>query len=87
MIKCQSTVAPKIVWSTVIRGTQREYSSLKLKHSIVKRILVFSYMVDTGIFLSCSDFLAESLSDPKIIGIKTYLFENFSQKKASENSS
>ena len=25
-------------------------------------------------------------SDPKIIGIKTYLFENFSWKKAPENS-
>ena len=25
-------------------------------------------------------------SDPKIIGIKTYLCENFSQKKAPENS-
>ena len=44
-----------------------------------------------GIFLSpkkfiCSDFPAESLViqlDPKIIGIKTYLFENLSQKKGS----
>ena len=35
-------------------------------------------------FFICSDFLAESLvrsSDAKIIGIKTYLFENFYQKK------
>ena len=37
-------------------------------------------------FFICSDFLAESLgqsSDSKIIEIKTYLFENFSQKKSS----
>ena len=27
--------------SSLIRGTQREYSSKPLKHSIVKRILVF----------------------------------------------
>ena len=29
------------VWCLVIRGTQREYSSKPLKHSIVKRVLVF----------------------------------------------
>ena len=35
-------------------------------------------------FFICSDFLAESLvHDPNIIGIKTYLFENSSQKKGS----
>ena len=30
-----------ILQSTFIRGTQREYSSKPLKHSIVERILVF----------------------------------------------
>ena len=30
-----------IMYNTVIRGTQREYSLKPLKHSIVQRILVF----------------------------------------------
>ena len=30
-----------IMYNTIIRGTQREYSLKPLKHSIVKRILVF----------------------------------------------
>ena len=34
-------------------------------------------------FFIYSDFLAESLVIQKIIGIKTYFFENFSQKKGS----
>ena len=38
-----------------VRGTEREYSSKPLKHSIVKRILVF-YTVDIGIFLSPKNF-------------------------------
>ena len=38
-------------YETVQRGTQREYSSKPLKHSIVKRILV-----DMGIFLSPTNF-------------------------------
>ena len=44
-------------------------------------------MVDIGIFLSPTNISsvrissAESLRDPKIIGIKIYLFENFSQKR------
>ena len=38
-----------------IRGTQPEYSSKPLKHSIVERILVFK-MVDIGIFLSAKNF-------------------------------
>ena len=32
------------------RGTQREYSSKTLTHSIVKRILVFKRYVDIGYF-------------------------------------
>ena len=30
-----------IMYNTIIRGTQREYSLKPLKHSIVQRILVF----------------------------------------------
>ena len=48
-------------------GTQREYTSKPLKHSIVTRSLVLKRL-DFGIYLSpppkffiCSDFLAESL--------------------------
>ena len=41
-------------------------------------------MVDIGIFLSPKNFSSVwKSSDPKIIGIKTYLFENFSQEKGS----
>ena len=47
-------------------------------------------MVDIGIFLSPKNFHLFGFpswksSDPKIIGIKTYLFETFSQE-APENS-
>ena len=52
------------------RDTQREHSSKTLKHSIVKRISVFKRYIEAYV---C----------PKIIGIKTHLFENFSQKKGS----
>ena len=46
-------------------------------------------MVDIGIFLSPKNFSSVRIpswksSDPKIIGIKTYFFENFSQKKGSQ---
>ena len=45
-------------------------------------------MVGIGIFLSRKNSSPVRISnwkssDPKIIGIKTYLFENFSQKKGS----
>ena len=45
-------------------------------------------MVDIGIFLypkifHLFRFPSSKSSDPKIIGIETYLFENFSQKKDS----
>ena len=45
-------------------------------------------MVDVGVFLSPKifhlfGFPSWKSSDPKIIGIKTYLFENSSQKKGS----
>ena len=43
------------------RGTQREYSSKPLKHSNVKRILVFS-TVDIGIFLSLKNFSSVRIS-------------------------
>ena len=51
---------------TVIRGTQREYTSKPLKHSIVKRVLVFinggyGHIFIPYKFFICSDFLAESL--------------------------
>ena len=67
-----------------IRGAQREYSSKPLKHSIVKRILIFKRYPLKSFHLF--GFPSWKSSDPKMIGIKTYLFENFSQKKAPENS-
>ena len=73
-----------------VRGTQRENSSKPLQHSIFECILVvkrrYKHIFVPYKFFICSDFLAESLYDPKIIGIKNHLFENFSQKKAPENS-
>ena len=71
----------------ISRGTQREYSSKPLKHSIVKCILVLKRL-DIGIFLSPKNFHLFGFpswksSDQKIIRIKTYFFKNFSQKKGS----
>ena len=57
---------------------QGEYSSKPLRRSI-KRILVFKRLI-------WAHFYPLKSSDPKIIGIKSYLFKNFSQKKAPENS-
>ena len=70
-----------------VRGTQREYSSKPHKHSIVERTLVFkqyikAYFYPLKIF-HLFGFPSWKYSDPKIIGIKIYLFENFSQKKGS----
>ena len=55
--------------------------------NIVKRILMFKQL-DIGIFYPLKifhllGFPSWKSSDPKTIGIKTYLFENFSQKKGS----
>ena len=84
---------PLVSWTVTyhvenVQGHQREYIK-PLKHSIVKRILVFKSTVDIGIFLSPKSFSSVRTgfpcwksSDPKIIGIKTYLVEDFSQKKA-----
>ena len=73
------------------RITQREYSWKPLKHSIVERILVFEPGRYRHIFIlkifHLFGFPSWKSSDPKIMGIKTYLFENFSHKKAPENSS
>ena len=65
----------------ITRGTQLEYGSKPLKHSIVKRILVLNgrYIYPLKMFHQ----FAFPSCDPKIIGIKTYLFETFSQKKGS----
>ena len=68
-----------------LRGTQREYSSKPLKHSIVKRILVFKQQIQ-GYFYPLKifhlfGFPSGKSSGLKIIGIKTYLFKNFSQGK------
>ena len=68
-----------------VRGTQREYSSKPLKHIIVKRILVFkrytyTYFYPLNIFHLFA-FPSGKSSDPKIIGIKTYLFEISARKK------
>ena len=53
------------VHCSVIRGTQRGYSSKPLKHSIVKRVLVFKQWIWAYFypykFFICSDFVAESL--------------------------
>ena len=85
--------APNINWSSAgcfIRGAQREYYSSKpLKHSIVKRILVFKRYIKWAYFyplkiLHLFGFPSWKSSDPKTIVIKTYLFENF--KKSPENS-
>ena len=69
---------------SITRGTQLEYSSKPLKHSIVKRILVLNgrYIYPLKMFHLFA-FPSWKSNDPKIIGIKTYLFENFSQKKRS----
>ena len=40
-LKCISSVQFSVLLQTIFRGTQREYSSKALKHSIVERILVF----------------------------------------------
>ena len=47
--------------TTLNRGTQQEYRSTLLQHSIVKRILVFK-MVDIGIFLSPKNFSSVHIS-------------------------
>ena len=47
--------------TTLNRGTQQEYRSTPLKHSIVKCILVFK-MVDIGIFLSPKNFSSVQIS-------------------------
>ena len=65
----------------LFRDTQQEYSSKSLKHCIVERILVF-FGNPLKLF-HLFGFPSWKSSDPKIIGIKTYLFENFSQKKGS----
>ena len=46
---------------SLIRGTQREYSSKTLKYSIVKRILVFKRL-DIGIFLFPKNFSSVRIS-------------------------
>ena len=56
------------------RGTQREYSSKPLKHSIVKRVLVFkqwiwAYFIPYKFFI-CSDFRSK-------ISARKKAFENF----------
>ena len=74
-------------FQTLNRGTQREYSSKPLKHSIVKRILVLKRQIQAYFYplkiFHLFGFPSRKSSDPKIIGIKTYLFENFSHKKGS----
>ena len=69
---------------SITRGTQLEYSSKPLKHSIVNRVLVLNgrYIYPLKMFHLFA-FPSWKSNDPKIIGIKTYLFENFSQKKGS----
>ena len=71
---------------SIFRGTQREHSSKPLKHSIVDRIQYYLNGRHRHIFYPLNFFHlfgCPSLksSDPKILGIKTYLVENFSQKK------
>ena len=39
--KHYNMIFSSIIYINIIRGTQREYSSKPLEHSIVKRILVF----------------------------------------------
>ena len=54
-----------IILNYLYRGSQREYSSKTLKHSIAKRILVlisrYRHIFIPWKFFICSDFLAESL--------------------------
>ena len=76
--------------SSLHRGTQQEYSSkpLQLNIALLNVFLISVYMVDIGICLSPKIFHLFGIrswrsSDPKIIGIKTYLYENFSEKKKS----
>ena len=72
------------LYTDFIRATQREYSSKPLKHSIVKRILVFKRQIQAYFhplkMFHLFGFPSVKSSDPKILGIN-YLFENFSQKK------
>ena len=77
--------------SKCIRGTQRGYCSKPLNITLLNAFLNSIQTVDIGIFLCLKTFHLFGFpswksSEPKIIGIKTYLFENFSQKKAPENS-
>ena len=71
----------------IFRGTQREYSSKPLKHSIVKRILVFERQIQAYFYplevFHLFGYRSCKSSHPKIVGIKTDLFKNFSQKKSS----
>jgi len=41
VVSCAPSTVWIILFLPLIRGTQREYSSKPLKHSIVKRVLVF----------------------------------------------
>ena len=64
-----------------LQGHPWEYTAggqVTLKHSIVKQ----AYFYPLKIF-HLFGFPSWKSSDPKIIGIKTYLFENFSQRKGS----
>ena len=70
------------------RGTQREYSSKPLKHSIVKRILVFKRQIQTYFYplkiFYLLDFLVESLVIRKLQGSKLTFSKISARKKAPE---
>ena len=79
-----------VIADTFIRGTQRGYSSKPLNRSIVERILAFKRQIQAYFYplkhFHLFGFPSQNSSEPKIVGIKTYLFESFIPEKAPENS-